>query len=119
MSIGERIALALHMSGKNRADLARHLGTQQSTIAGWCKDGKVPSSDRIIPICEFTGVTPEWLLTGNPSCADDNKSEQEEKLLEMFSDLTDDLRRERVLGIIEGMLAEFPDSTAETESKSG
>ena len=62
--IGERIFEALNVAGKSRAQLARFLGTNESTISGWVKSGRVPLSDVILPICEFTGVSPVWLLSG-------------------------------------------------------
>lgn len=67
MTIGERISQALALAGKSQADLARFLGTKQSTITGWVKEGRVPSSDVVLPICEFAGISPTWLLTGEES----------------------------------------------------
>jgi len=64
MSIGERILDALNKSGKNQAELARHLDTKTSTINGWIKGGRVPSAAVIVPICELTNVSVNWLLTG-------------------------------------------------------
>jgi transcriptional regulator with XRE-family HTH domain len=64
MSIGERILLALEYSKKNQADLARYLSTKSSTVTGWIKEGRTPSAASVVPICEFTGVTVIWLLTG-------------------------------------------------------
>ena len=64
MTIGNRIAYALNTSGKKPADLAKYLETKQSTISGWLHDGKTPAADRIVRICEFLGVSIQWLLTG-------------------------------------------------------
>ncbi|MDR3092100.1 MAG: helix-turn-helix domain-containing protein [Clostridiales bacterium] len=63
MSIGERIALALERSGKSKADLARYLATRSSTVENWIKCGSVPAATAIMPICEFTGVSLEWILS--------------------------------------------------------
>jgi transcriptional regulator with XRE-family HTH domain len=65
MSIGERILIALEKSGKNQADLARYLSTKPSTVTGWIKEGRIPSANSIIPICVFTDVSADWLLTGD------------------------------------------------------
>jgi transcriptional regulator with XRE-family HTH domain len=64
VSIGDRILLALKQSGKNQADLARHLSTKPSTVTGWIKEGHIPSASVVVPICEFTGISTDWLLTG-------------------------------------------------------
>jgi transcriptional regulator with XRE-family HTH domain len=64
MSIGDRILEALSKSGKTQADLARYLSTRTSTITGWVKEGRIPAATSVVPICEFTGVSPMWLLVG-------------------------------------------------------
>lgn len=88
MTIAERIVEALDKAGKTRADLARHLGTQQSTVAGWVNAGRIPSSDAIVPICEFTGVSPLWLLTGVEPQPIDLPADQRE-LLSLYAQLDD------------------------------
>ncbi|GHS85545.1 hypothetical protein AGMMS49957_01810 [Synergistales bacterium] len=76
MAIGERILQALNYSGKNQADLARYLSTKPSTVTGWIKEGRIPSANSVIPICEFTGVGVNWLLTGEGDMFVDKKPEQ-------------------------------------------
>ncbi|MCL2215445.1 MAG: helix-turn-helix domain-containing protein [Defluviitaleaceae bacterium] len=95
MAIGNRILLAFELSGKSPASLAKHLETKQSTISGWCKDGKIPASDKILPICEFLGISPLWLLSGEGPvvqawvngavCIDANAREFLKKLAWMFT----------------------------------
>jgi len=75
-SIGRRILEFLNRKGKTQAELARFLGTRQSTVNGWIKLGRCPAADVILPICGFLDVTAEELLGG---------AEAEEKL-----ELTDD-----------------------------
>jgi transcriptional regulator with XRE-family HTH domain len=82
VSITTRIKQALTTSGKSQADLARFLNTRQSTVTGWVREGRVPSADSIVPICEFTGVSFEWLLTGKGDISDE--SVQERELLNAF-----------------------------------
>ena len=59
-----RIDLALGLADKSHSQLARFLNTQQSTVNGWIKGGRIPAASSILPICEFTGVSPIWLLSG-------------------------------------------------------
>ncbi len=65
MTIGERIAELLVSKSLREIDLARHLGTRQSTVQGWTKLGRSPSADFIIPICEFFNISPSYLLVGH------------------------------------------------------
>lgn len=64
MTIGNRVLDLLSKKGKKQKDLANYLHTGASTINGWKSENRNPSSDMIIPICEFLGVTCEFLLTG-------------------------------------------------------
>ena len=63
MTIGERIHDILIKKRLKQIDLAVFLGTNSSTVIGW-KKGKTPSSDVIVPISEFLGVSVEYILTG-------------------------------------------------------
>ena len=67
MTIGERVIAILEEKDVKQKALADFLNTKPSTIHGWKAEGRNPSSEIIIPICEFLGVSPEYLLTGNES----------------------------------------------------
>lgn len=41
------------------------MNTKPSTVNGWKNTNRNPSSDLIIPICEFLGVSTDYLLTGS------------------------------------------------------
>lgn len=64
MTIGNRVLSTLDEKGLKQKDLALFLGTKPSTINGWSKENRNPSSDSIARICEFLGVSFEYLLTG-------------------------------------------------------
>lgn len=63
MTIGERIAQLLKEQGKMGKDLAAYLGVSAASVTGWAR-GSYPSSQYIIKISEFLGVSVEYLLTG-------------------------------------------------------
>ena len=65
MTIGNRVLQILNEKNLKQKDLADHLGTKPSTINGWHEENRNPSSDLIVPICEFLGVSAYFLLTGN------------------------------------------------------
>lgn len=64
MSIGNRVLAILKEKGLKQKDLAEYLHTGSSTVNGWKSENRNPSSDMIIPICEFLSVSPIFLLTG-------------------------------------------------------
>lgn len=64
MTIGNRVLDILSKKGIKQKDLANYLHTGASTINGWKSKNRNPSSDMIIPICEFLEVSCEFLLTG-------------------------------------------------------
>lgn len=64
MTIGNRVLVLLRENGLKQKDLAEYLHTKPSTVNGWKAENRNPSSDMIIPICEFLSVSPVFLLTG-------------------------------------------------------
>lgn len=64
MSIGERVHTLLEEKGKRQKELADFLGTRASTVNGWKQGNKTPSSELLLPICEFLDISIEYLLTG-------------------------------------------------------
>lgn len=67
LRIGERVFTLLEQKGHTQSELAAFLSTSRSTINGWKKENRNPSSELIVPICEFLGVSVEFLLTGKES----------------------------------------------------
>ena len=65
MTIGERVLSLLKESGKKQKELAEFIGAGTSTISQWKDGNRNPSSELLIPICEFLGVSVEYILTGN------------------------------------------------------
>ena len=64
MRIGERVHILLEEKGKKQKDLADFLGTGTSTVHGWKQGNRNPSSEMLLPICEFFDISIEYLLTG-------------------------------------------------------
>lgn len=107
-SINERVHKKIR-SDKNltQSGLASYLGKSNSTLSLWFSEGRSIPADCIIPICKYLNVSIMWLLTGSDhsdnSLLDERNYDKEEKLLQKFSSLPDNLK-ERVLGYIEGHL---------------
>ena len=69
MTIGNRVLELLLEKNLTQKELAQYLGTKPSTINGWKEPNRNPSSRAIVPICEFLGVSYEYLLTGKAAPA--------------------------------------------------
>lgn len=97
MRLGEKTLKLLREQNKKQSDLADAIGAGTSTVAGWKYENRNPSSDMIVPICKFLGISPNELLEyeslpilGNNDraikscvCADDD----ERFLISTFRDL--------------------------------
>lgn len=60
----QRILLLLDSKSLKMVDLCRFLDINTSTMTNWKNRGTDPPAKYIAPICEFLGVSCEYLLTG-------------------------------------------------------
>ncbi len=113
MTVGQRVLYLIEKQGRKRSDLANHLGTSNSTINGWKEENRSPSATYILPICEFLGVTPEFLLSGKDAVKSDfSLSAPEKKLISSYRQLPTNLQ-ERLFGYAGGMLEAYLTSQEE------
>lgn len=64
MIISERIFKILKDKNMSQNAFAKEVGLSGSTISDWKTKKTNPTAEKIMPICEALGVTPEQLLTG-------------------------------------------------------
>lgn len=64
MIISERIFKILKDRNMSQNTFAKKVGLSSSTISDWKTKKTNPTAEKIMPICEALGVTPEQLLTG-------------------------------------------------------
>jgi DNA-binding helix-turn-helix protein len=107
LRIGERVILLLKEQKKKQSELAKYLNVTPSTVNGWCKDGKNPSSETILPICEFLGISPYFLLSGEKEKSSLSLRDDELELLQYYNALP-----VRDQGKILGQLAELTKGAA-------
>lgn len=60
----QRILTLLEEKSLKAADLCRALDISTSTMTNWKNRGTDPPAKMVIPICEFLGVSCEYLLSG-------------------------------------------------------
>lgn len=107
MTIGNRVLSVLKERGLKQKDLAEFLGTGTSTVNGWKEPNRNPSSELILPICEFLGISTNYLLTGT----DNGKSTPElnandKELLDLFRQLPE-RNQIKLIGYVERMTEEL------------
>ena len=65
MTIGERLLKLRRAKNISQEELANELDVSRQTISKWETDQSLPDSDKIIPLCNYFGITSDELLTGN------------------------------------------------------
>ena len=65
MTIGERLLKLRKERNLSQEELANVLDVSRQTISKWETDQSSPDFDKIIPLCEYFGITSDELLTGN------------------------------------------------------
>ncbi|MGF1553576.1 MAG: helix-turn-helix domain-containing protein [Paracoccaceae bacterium] len=63
-TFGDRLALAREAQGISQAQLARHLGIEIETVAGWEAARAEPRANRLQMLAGLLNVSIVWLLTG-------------------------------------------------------
>lgn len=102
MKIIERILEILKERGIPDAQLCRAVDINIGTFSNMRRRVTDPPANKIMPICDYLCLTPEFLLTGkNPSGAK-RLTKNEEQLLRSFGELSP-VMQERVLGYVIGM----------------
>ncbi|HLX11240.1 MAG TPA: XRE family transcriptional regulator [Bacteroidota bacterium] len=62
--IGERIRAARDNKELDQTTLSDKIGVVMRTLQRWEKGEQIPAGDYLVAIAKYTGVRPEWLLTG-------------------------------------------------------
>lgn len=65
MTIGERLLKLRKEKNISQEELANVLDVSRQTVSKWETDQTTPDFDKIIPLCEYFGITSDELLTGN------------------------------------------------------
>lgn len=77
MIISERIFKILNDKHISQSSFAKKVGLSGSTISDWKTKKTNPTTEKIMPICEVLGITPEQLLTGKGIDEDYEENEME------------------------------------------
>lgn len=64
MNLSERLLKLRKEKGLSQEELANELGVSRQTVSKWETGESMPDFDKIIPLCEFYGITSDELLSG-------------------------------------------------------
>lgn len=74
MTIGERLLKLRKERNLSQEELANVLDVSRQTVSKWETDQSTPDFDKIIPLCEYYGITSDELLTGNSNIKEAKKA---------------------------------------------
>lgn len=65
MTIGDRLLKLRKEKNISQEELANELDVSRQTVSKWETNQSMPDFDKIVPLCNFFGITTDELLTGN------------------------------------------------------
>ena len=72
MTIGDRLLKLRKERNLSQEDLANELDVSRQTISKWETNQSIPDFDKIVPICNYFGITTDELLTGTKDIVEAN-----------------------------------------------
>ncbi len=69
--LGARIAALRHQAGLSQRDVAARLAVSASTVGMYEQGRREPSGEKLVALAQLFGVSTDFLLTGETSCARD------------------------------------------------
>ena len=75
MTIGERLLNLRKEKNLSQEELANVLDVSRQTISKWETDQTTPDFDKIVPLCEYFGITSDELLSGKKDIIEAKKEE--------------------------------------------
>ena len=79
MSIGERLYNLRKERGLSQEDLANELGVSRQTVSKWETGESTPDFDKIVPICNYYGITSDELISGKQNIVEAQKENKKAK----------------------------------------
>lgn len=117
MTICERMFETLAKKGLKSIELAEHIQVNSGQVSTWKKRNTDPPAKYISSICEFLGISINYLLTGVD--ADQNNimiNSNDQELLNLFHQLPE-RNQIKLIGYVERITEEFVDLNKTTNKK--
>lgn len=90
MDFATRLMDLISQKGINKLQLSKDIGVSSSLISAWVKGGKTPSTENIIALADYFGVTTDYLLCRSevrPAAPAPELGKREKRLLTAFREL--------------------------------
>ena len=81
----KRFAELIESSGKTRAYIAKQISVNPPTLVRWFNQTRTPDLQYVINICEYFGVTVEWLLGLDDEARRQTLSEETQKVISLYN----------------------------------
>lgn len=99
MLIIERITSLMKEKGITIAQISDKIDVSQSTFSTWGLRKKNPPVEYLIPICEYLGISMQYLLTGethseNSTCVFNDVTPEEMELINLYRKVPRDVQLE-------------------------
>lgn len=75
MTVGERLLNLRKEKNLSQEELANILDVSRQTVSKWETDQSTPDFDKIVPLCNYFGITTDELLTGRENLQEANKED--------------------------------------------
>ena len=72
MTVGERLLNLRKEKNLSQEELANILDVSRQTVSKWETDQSTPDFDKIVPLCDYFGITTDELLTGRKNLVEAN-----------------------------------------------
>ena len=79
MTVGERLLNLRKEKRLSQEELANILDVSRQTISKWETDQSTPDFDKIVPLCNYFGITTDELLTGRENLKEANKDDRKKR----------------------------------------
>ena len=76
MTISERLYNLRKERNLSQEELANILDVSRQTVSKWETDQSTPDFDKIVPLCNYFGITTDELLTGRENLQEANKEDK-------------------------------------------
>lgn len=85
MNLGEKLFELRKAKNLTQDDVAEKLNVTRQTVSKWETNQSTPDFDRIAPLCNLYGITPNELLTENNDVEDNGNSDLNEAKKHLFT----------------------------------
>ncbi len=85
MTIGERLLNLRKEKNISQEELADILGVSRQTISKWELDQTTPDFDKLVPLCEYFGITSDELLTGRKNYVEEKAKDKKTSFAALLS----------------------------------